>query len=96
MPSSELSREATGLLAWTFWFSKLLFAHTTEYGSRTLVDAVSQGPETHGKYLSGCAITKRGGVAAAANVEEVQERVWKEITEKLEGIKPGILEGLDS
>lgn len=95
MPSSELSREATGLLAWTFWFSKLLFARTTEYGSRTLVHAISQGPETHGKYLSGCAIANRGGVAAAADVEEVQGRVWKEIIEKLERIRPGISKGLD-
>lgn len=83
-------------MAWIFWFSKLLFARTTEYGSRTLVHAASQGPQTHGKYLSGCAIAKRGGVVAAADGQEVQERVWREITEKLERIKPSILESLDS
>ena len=93
-PHSELSREATGLVAWLFWFSKLLFARTTEYGSRTLVHAASQGPETHGKYLSGCKIANRAGIAAAADVEEIQERVWREISEKLERIKPGILEAL--
>lgn len=92
---SELSREATGMLAWIFWFSKLLFARTTECGSRTLVHAVCQGPETHGKHLSSCAIGKRGGIVTAADGEEVQERVWKEITEKLESIKPGILKGLE-
>ena len=94
MPCSELSREATGLVAWIFWFNKLLFARTTEYGSRTLVHAVSQGPETHGRYLSSCAFAARGGVVTAADGEEVQERVWKEITEKLEHVKPGILKGL--
>lgn len=93
---SELSREATGLLAWTFWFSKLIFARTTEYGSRTLVHAIIQGPETHGRYLSNCAIARRGGVAAAADAEEVEQRVWKEISEKLERIRPGILDGLES
>ena len=92
---SELSREATGIVAWVFWFDKLLFARTAEYGSRTLADAASRGPETHGKYLSGCAIAERGGIAAAADAEEVQERVWKEICEKLERINPGILQGLD-
>lgn len=95
MPCSELSREATGIVAWIFWFNKLLFARTAEYGSRTLADAASRGPETHGKYLSNCAIAERGGIAAAADAKEVQERVWKEITEKLERIKPGILQGLD-
>ena len=96
MSCGELSREATGLLAWTFWLSKLLFARTTEYGSRTLVHAISQGPETHGKHLSSCAIANRGGIAAAADADEVEERVWKEICEKLESIKPGILDGLQS
>jgi hypothetical protein len=74
----------------------LLFARTTEYGSRTLVHAISQGPETHGKHLSSCAIANRGGIAAAADADEVEERVWKEICEKLESIKPGILDGLQS
>ena len=96
MPCSELSREATGLLAWIFWFNKLLFARTAEYGSRTLAHAASQGPETHGKYLSGCTVAERGGIAAAADVREVQQRVWKEICEKLERIKPDILNGLAS
>jgi len=95
MLCSELSREATGLVAWIFWFNKLLFARTTEYGSRTLVHAVSQGRETHGKHLSSCVVAERGGVVTAADGKEVQERVWREITEKLERIKPGILQGLE-
>lgn len=95
MLCSELSREATGLVAWIFWFNKLLFARTTEYGSRTLVHAVSQGRETHGKHLSSCVVAERGGVVTAADGKEVQERVWREITKKLERIKPGILQGLE-
>ena len=95
MLCSELSREATGMMSWIFWFSKLLFARTTEYGSRTLVHAASQGSKTHGACLGNCAIAARGGIAAAADVKEVQERVWKEIIGKLESIKPGISKGLD-
>jgi hypothetical protein len=30
----------------------------------------------------------------AADGKEVQERVWREVSEKLQKIKPGILEGL--
>jgi hypothetical protein len=91
---SELSRETIGTLAWIFWINKLLFARTAEYGSRTLVHAACQGPETHGCYLSGCAVSERGGVVVAADGKEVQERVWREVSEKLQKIKPGILEGL--
>ena len=84
------------MVAWIFWFNKLLFARTAEYGSRTLAHAAIQGPETHGKYLSGCTVAARGGIAGAEDAREVQQRVWKEIGEKLEHIKPGILEGLVS
>jgi hypothetical protein len=42
----------------------------------------------------GCAVSERGGVVVAADGKEVQERVWKEVSEKLEKIKPGILAGL--
>jgi hypothetical protein len=44
--------------------------------------------------LSGCAVSERGGVVVATDGKEVQERVWKEVSEKLEKVKPGILEGL--
>lgn len=93
-PHSELSRETTGLIALIFWVNKLLFARTSEYGSRTLVHAASQGLDSHGCYLSGCAISERGGIVTAADGKEVQERVWKEVSEKLEKVKPGILEAL--
>jgi hypothetical protein len=45
--------------------------------------------------LSSCAVAERGGVVTATDGKEVQERVWREITEKLERIKPGILQGLE-
>jgi hypothetical protein len=83
------------MVAWILWFSKLLFARTTEYGSRTLVHAASQGPENHGIHLSSCVIGKRGGVVTAADGKEVQERVWKEVTEKLERVKLCIMKGLE-
>lgn len=90
----ELAREVTGTLAWIFWFNKLLFARTTEYGSRTLVHAVSQGPESHGQYFSDCAVAERGGLVKSEEGAILQERVWKEVGEQLEKIKPGVLGNL--
>jgi len=82
------------MLAWVFWFSKLLFARTTEYGSRTLVHAASQGPESHGQYLSDCAVAERGGLTKGGQGVILQERVWKEVSEQLEKTKPGVLGNL--
>lgn len=86
-----LARELTGVLAWVFWFNKLMFARSTEYGSRTLVHAASQGSESHGQYLSHCATAQPGPLVKGKDGEELQERVWKEVADKLEKIKPGIL-----
>lgn len=89
-----LARELTGVLAWVFWFNKLLFARSTEYGSRTLVHAASQGSGSHGQYLSHCDIAQPGPLVMSENGEELQERVWNEVADKLEKIKPGILENI--
>jgi hypothetical protein len=91
---SELAREATGMAAWIFWFNKLLFARSTEYGSRTLVHAASQGAESHGQYFSDCAVAERGGLTEGEEGAILQERVWKEVSEQLEKIKPGVLGSL--
>lgn len=47
----------------TGWLTKIFvkimrafLARTAEEGSRTLLHAASAGPESHGKYLSDCAI----------------------------------------
>ena len=77
-----------------FWFNKLLFAGSTEYGSRTIVHAASQGPESHGQYFSDCAVAERGGLVKGEGGAVLQERVWKEVSEQLEKIKPGILGNL--
>lgn len=50
---SELARDA----GWFLYILKLLFARTTEVGSRTLVNAIEGGESTHGQYLSSCQVT---------------------------------------
>jgi hypothetical protein len=69
---------------------RFLLARKTEVGSRTLVHAGGQGVESHGKYLSDCTITEPSAFVRSAEGKETQERVWKELTQKLEGIREGV------
>ena len=68
---------------------KKTIARTTEEGSRTLVHAGSQGADSHLKYLSNCSVTPEGGLAAGAGSKKLQDRVWKELSQKLEEIERG-------
>lgn len=86
---SEFGREGPsigGLL-------RFLLARSTEVGSRTLVHGGLQGAQSHGKYLSDCKITEPGTNVRSEEGKQDQERVFRELTAKLEGIKPGITEG---
>lgn len=74
--------------------TRAIFARTTEQGGRTLVHAASQGPETHGQYLSNCQITLPAPLVLSPVGFVTQNRVWKELTEKFEAIKPGITSNL--
>ena len=52
---SALARDISG---WGFYLVKLLFARSTEQGSRTLVHATEAGPESHGQYMSECCVSQ--------------------------------------
>ncbi|KAF1936221.1 NAD(P)-binding protein [Clathrospora elynae] len=83
---SEFGREGPGFLA----IMRFLLARTTEVGARTLVHAASQGVESHGKYLSDAQITEPSVYVRSEEGKKDQERVWKELTKKLEGISEGV------
>ena len=92
---SELQRDAPLPLRIFSFFFMHLFARTTEVGARTLVHAGTEaGSETYGKYLTNC------GVRACANLVEgpegkgLEDRVWQELSEKLEAIQPGVTKNL--
>jgi len=73
---------------------KKALQRTTEVGGRTLVAAVAAGPESHGEYMSECAVA---GVAPLVTSEEgrvAQKRVWDEVCAKLEEISPGVVAGI--
>ncbi len=73
---------------------KLLLARTTEAGSRTLVHAAGAGAETHGQYLSDCEIMMPSPFVLSQEGRVTQKRVWEELSQKLEKIRPGIMANL--
>jgi retinol dehydrogenase-12 len=84
---SELGRESPILMA----IIKFIFnARTTEVGSRSLVQAASAGPETHGKYLSDCVPHEPAKSVVGPGGPETQKKVWDELKVILEKIEPGV------
>ncbi|KAK2754524.1 hypothetical protein FQN54_006925 [Arachnomyces sp. PD_36] len=93
---SELARNATGFIHVMITLQKLIAAKSTEQGSRTLVSAAASGAESHGKYFHNGVIDDDALSPFVRSTEgkDAQKKVWKEITQKLEGIQPGILQNL--
>ncbi|KAK5139545.1 hypothetical protein LTR04_003493 [Oleoguttula sp. CCFEE 6159] len=87
---SELMREA-GLGGYIF---KLLFARTTEVGSRTLVHAGLAPHDTHGQYLADSHIDPPSKFVRSDEGAQVQRQVWEELSRKLEEIEPGVLRNI--
>lgn len=94
---SELLRDASIFLTIFGWVLKKLFARTTEVGSRTLVHGgVTAGEETHGKFMQTCKVTQCAKLVVGPEGTATEDKVWKELSEKLEVIQPGIVKNLDS
>ena len=88
MCHSQLHREAgDGLIVRTLL---KIFARPTEVGARTLVHGASAGPESHGQYVPDCKIKQTGGLTKGKAGAELQARVWGELKQKLEAIRPGV------
>ncbi|KAI4758023.1 NAD(P)-binding protein [Aureobasidium sp. EXF-3400] len=88
---SELSREHSGI---AFQLMFKLLARTTEVGSRTLVAAALASHETHGQYMSNCLVEEPSKFVRSEEGRKTQEKVWAELTAKLEAIQPGILKNI--
>ncbi|KAH8891559.1 putative short-chain dehydrogenase [Thozetella sp. PMI_491] len=83
---SELSRDSKGLMRLQIKVMKSVLARTTEQGSRTLLHAALAGPETHGKYLSACAISDDdipSWLAGEVGAKK-ERRVWEDLLKELE------------
>lgn len=84
---SALAREA----GWKLAFFKLLFARSTEYGSRTeTYAALEAGIETNGGYLDDCQLKGLAPFVPSEEGTTVGKRIYEELMAKLEGIQPGI------
>ncbi|RHZ57469.1 putative short-chain dehydrogenase/reductase family protein [Aspergillus thermomutatus] len=89
---SQLGREAGIGLA----LMKMVMARTTEVGSRTLVAGAAAGEESHGAYMTDGKVDN-GALSSFVRSEEgkrAQEKVWGELREILEEIKPGVTSNL--
>lgn len=95
---SELARSQQGLMKMMGDLLMLFLARTTEVGSRTLVAAAAAGPESHGRYMHDGLVDdgQLGTFVTSSEGAEAGVRVWRELSEMLEGISPGILENLRS
>ena len=71
-----------------------IMGRSAEEGSRALVDAVARGKESHGQYLSDCKVARVSPWVRSDEGKKTQERVWKEVNERLDKIVPGLVENI--
>jgi retinol dehydrogenase-12 len=92
---SELMRDYNVVLRAVGWVLKKLFARTTEVGSRTLVHAgVAAGQETHGKFMGTCSVLECSRLVEGPEGKGLEDKIWSELSQKLEAIQPGITKNL--
>ncbi|KAL8722887.1 MAG: hypothetical protein Q9225_000720 [Loekoesia sp. 1 TL-2023] len=84
---SELFKEPSS----AFRMQMKIMGRSAEEGSRALVDAIARGKESHGEYLSDCKVAKVSDWVRSKEGKKTQERIWKEVNEKLEKIVPGVV-----
>ncbi|KAJ5692544.1 hypothetical protein N7462_001967 [Penicillium macrosclerotiorum] len=69
---------------WAVWLMYMLFARTTEQGSRSLVSATLQGVESQGKcWRSDGYLDESMALTTGPDGSQFQAKAWKEITEVL-------------
>ncbi|KAJ5635348.1 uncharacterized protein N7484_008661 [Penicillium longicatenatum] len=83
--SDLLTREKA---PWILKLVQALIARTVENGSKTLLHAVTQGAETHGKWLENQAITDPGTIVTSDEAAVVRKKVWGEIISVLRNVDP--------
>ncbi|EXJ58603.1 hypothetical protein A1O7_06030 [Cladophialophora yegresii CBS 114405] len=92
---TEIMRSAGGVLFRLFFAPlRAILARSAEVGSRTILHGAAGGRETHGQYLSDCAVTEPSGFVTSAEGVEVQKKLWKEVGEVLERVRPGVMQNV--
>ncbi|RMZ78747.1 hypothetical protein DV737_g3747, partial [Chaetothyriales sp. CBS 132003] len=65
-----------------------LCARSTEQGSRTLVSAVTQGEESHGRWWTNDEYPESGRLVTNEEGKKLHKKVWNEILDALRGVSP--------
>lgn len=89
---SELARDGSAFIS----IAKFLLARTTEEGSRCLMAGALAGPDSHGKYLTNARVDD-GALSkfvTSSDGKETSVKVWKELSEILEAVQPGVTNNL--
>lgn len=89
---SELGREGS----LTLTALKAVMARTSEVGSRTLVAAGAVGKDSHGKYMTDGLVADEAlsSFVTSADGDQTGQRVWKELSQVLEKIQPGVTKNI--
>ncbi|OTB01340.1 hypothetical protein M426DRAFT_14503 [Hypoxylon sp. CI-4A] len=83
--SDLLTREKAPLM---LKIVQTLVARKVEEGSKTLIDGVAHGEESHGKWLESQIITEPGALVTGADAAVIKEKVWREIIATLKKVDP--------
>ncbi|KAJ9607616.1 hypothetical protein H2200_007694 [Cladophialophora chaetospira] len=89
---SELGRDGP----WFLTILKFFLARTTEVGSRTLVASAAAGTESHGKYMHDGLVAEGelSPFVRSKDGEEASQKVWKELSDILEKVSPGVTQNI--
>lgn len=87
---TEFFRHAPFPLSYLLHIGVTLVGRSAEMGSRTLVAAAAAGRESHGRYMDSCVLRDPSALVMSDEGAMLQKRVYDELMEELERIKPGI------
>ncbi|KAK2032057.1 short chain dehydrogenase [Colletotrichum zoysiae] len=88
--STELFRNMAFPLTIIVHIGLKLLARSPEVGSRCLMAGAFAGDEAHGRYMSDCVVAEFPKMMRGEEGEHLQERLWEETVEILNGVDPGV------
>ncbi|PGH26386.1 hypothetical protein AJ80_01884 [Polytolypa hystricis UAMH7299] len=91
---TSIMREAGSLFQIYLSIMKVLWFRSAEEGSRTLLHAAQAGEESHGQYLDDCKVGRVSSFVQSEDGARTQKQLWKEFSEKVERIYPGVMENI--
>ncbi|EED14023.1 short-chain dehydrogenase/reductase family protein, putative [Talaromyces stipitatus ATCC 10500] len=91
---TEVMRNASVSFHLIFRPWRKLVARSAEEGARTILHAAAGGKETHGQYLSDCKVAETSEFVRSNEGEEVQKKLWAELSTTLERIVPGVMKNI--